>query len=372
MEWNSPLYVCFVDYEKAFDSLDRNILWKLLRHYGVPQKIVSLIKDSYSEMRCRVVHEGRLTESFKVKTGVRQGCLLSPFLFLLAIDWIMKTTTQGKRNGIQWTLWNQLEDLDFADDLALLSHKHQQMQDKVKDLQEMSSKVGLNTHEGKTKLLKVNNNSLMPVIMEGKALEEVESFKYLGSIVDKLGGTDEDVRIRIGKARAAFIQLKNVWSSKEISRATKLRLFNTNVKSVLLYGAETWRTTKTIQHKIQTFVNTCLRRILKIHWPETISNADLWQQTNQRPMEKEILRRRWGWLGHTLRKPNSNITRQALTWNPQGKRRRGRPRNTWRRDLDANIKELGMGWQTVVNAAQDRRRWRAVVNGLCSRRSDGP
>ena len=77
--------------------------------------------------------------------------------------------------------------MDFADDLALLSHKHQQMQDKVKDLQETSSKVGLNIHKGKTKLLKVNNNSIRPVILEGEALEEVESFKYLGSIVDKLG-----------------------------------------------------------------------------------------------------------------------------------------------------------------------------------------
>ena len=70
--------------------------------------------------------------------------------------------------------------------------------------------------------------------------------------------------------------------------------------------------------------------------------------------------------------PISSITRQALTWNPQGKRRQGRPRNTWRRELHANIKELGMGWPTIVKEAQDRRRWRAVVNGLCSRRSEGP
>ena len=81
-------------------------------------------------MACRVIHAGQLTDSFMVKTGVRQGCLLSPFLFLLAIDWIMKTTTKNRRNGIQWTPWSQLEDLDFADDLALLSHSHKQMQEK--------------------------------------------------------------------------------------------------------------------------------------------------------------------------------------------------------------------------------------------------
>nr|KAG5698578.1 hypothetical protein BaRGS_027089 [Batillaria attramentaria] len=91
-------------YEKAFDSVDREALWKLLRHYGVPGKIISLIRCTYQDMSCRIAHVGQLSESFEVKTGVRQGCLLSPFLFLLVINWIMKTTTAGRKNGIQWTL----------------------------------------------------------------------------------------------------------------------------------------------------------------------------------------------------------------------------------------------------------------------------
>ena len=125
-----PVYIYFVDYENAFDSLHRDTLWKLLQHYGIPDKRISLIRNSYEDMACRVVHAGQLTDFFMVKTGVRQGCLLSPFLFLLAIDWIMKKTTTNRRNGIQWTPLSQLEDLDFADDLALLSHSHQQMQEK--------------------------------------------------------------------------------------------------------------------------------------------------------------------------------------------------------------------------------------------------
>nr|KAG5708132.1 hypothetical protein BaRGS_002868 [Batillaria attramentaria] len=372
LEWNSPLYINFIDYEKAFDSVDREALWKLLRHYGVPGKIISLIQCTYQDMSCRIAHAGQLSESFEVKTGVRQGCLLSPFLFLLVIDWIMKTTTAGRKNGIQWTLWTQLDDLDFADDLALLSHSHSQMQDKTTRLEATSAGTGLKINRKKTELMKINTTANTPVTVGGEPIREVESFVYLGSVVDGQGGTDRDVTARIGKARAAMVMLKNVWASKVVSIRTKLRIFNSNVKSVLLYGCETWRTTKTMQQKIQTFLNTCLRRIFNIRWPEKIRNEELWERAGQEPVAKQILRRKWGWIGHTLRKPASSTTRQALTWNPQGKRKRGRPRNSWRRDTEAELCKQGTNWTGVAKLAQNRVRWRRVVDGLCSTWSQGP
>ena len=372
LEWNSSLYVNFVDYRKAFDSIHRDTLWQLLRHYGIPPNLTLLIKKSYDDMTCQVVHQGKLTEKFRVKTGVRQGCLLSPFLFLLAIDWIMKKTTEGTRNGIQWTLWKQLEDLDFADDLALLSHSHQQMQDKTERLRTTSCQVGLDIHPKKTQIMKMNTPSTDPVTLDENQIEEVDTFTYLGSVIDKQGGTDADVKTRIGKARTAFTLLKNIWKSRQIKTKTKIRFFNTNVKAVLLYGAETWRTTKTILKKVQTFINNCLRRILQIHWPETINNKDLWQRTGQLAAEEEIKRRKWRWIGHTLRKAPTSITRQALTWNPQGRRKRGRPRNSWRRDLEADSREMGYSWNEVERLAQDRVRWRAAVDGLCPQRANRP
>ncbi|XP_070181147.1 uncharacterized protein [Littorina saxatilis] len=123
--------------------------------------------------------------------------------------------------------------------------------------------------------------------------------------------------------------------------------------------------------KVQTFINGCLRRVLKIRWPETISNADLWERTCQLPAEELIRKRRWGWIGHTLRKPSTNITRQALRWNPQGKRKRGRPRNTWRRDLEADTRKMGYTWSQIEKMAQDRGLCRAVVGGAYPDRSDG-
>ncbi|VDP08648.1 unnamed protein product [Schistosoma margrebowiei] len=130
-------------------------------------------------------------------------------------------------------------------------------------------------------------------------MEDVKTFTYLGSMIDERGGSDADVKARTSKARATYLQLRNVWNSEQLSTNTRVRIFNTNVKTVLLYGAETWRTTKAIIQKIQMFINSCLRKILQIRWPNTINNNVLWERTNQIPVEEEIRRKRWKWIGHT-------------------------------------------------------------------------
>ena len=89
---SSPLYVNFIDYKKAFDSLDRQSLWKLLRHEGVPE-ITSIIRNSYSGMTSRVACSRQLTDAFPVRSGVRQGRLLSAFLYPLGISRVLKTST---------------------------------------------------------------------------------------------------------------------------------------------------------------------------------------------------------------------------------------------------------------------------------------
>ena len=83
-------------------------------HYGIPGKFIKIIKNYYDAMTCKVVNAGKLSNSFAVKTGVKQGFLMSLFLFLLTIDWRMKETTDKQQTGIQWNLQKQLHDLDFA------------------------------------------------------------------------------------------------------------------------------------------------------------------------------------------------------------------------------------------------------------------
>ena len=103
-----------------------------------------------------------------------------------------------------------------------------------------------------------------------------------------------------------------------------------------------------------------------IRWPDVISNTDLWDKTGQSPIEVEIRKRKWGWIGHTLRKSPSNVTKQALDWNPQGKRKVGRPKQTWRRSTDAEVKAIGMTWAQLRRTSWNRVRWRSVVAALCS------
>ena len=175
LEWKSPpppFHINFIDYEKVFNSVGRETMCKLLRHYGVPEKIISLIRCTHQDMSCRITHAGQLSEGLEVKTGNRQGCLLSPFLLLLVIDWIMKITTTGRNNGIQWTLWTQLDDLDFADDLAFLSHNHSQMQDKTTLLETTSAGTGLKTNRKKTKLMKTNTTAITLITLGGEPIRE--------------------------------------------------------------------------------------------------------------------------------------------------------------------------------------------------------
>ena len=248
--------------------------------------------------------------------------------------------------GIQWTLTKQLEDQDFADDISLLAHRHKEAQTKLHHVADEAEKVGLQININKTEVMRVNYNrqEAIHVQLQGKEIKESDSFTYLGSVVSKDGGTEEDIRNRINRARHAFNTLRPIWRATSLSLQNKIRIFGTNVKSVLLYGSETWRVTKTNTNKLQTFINKCLRNVLQIRWPEMIPNEELWERTGQEQIITEKKRRKWGWIGHTLRKPATKYTtRQALSWNPQGKRKVGRPRQTCRRSVEEELRQSELG-----------------------------
>ena len=158
--------------------------------------------------------------------------------------------------------------------------------------------------------------------------------------------------------------LRPVWSCRALCTKTKLRIFNSNVKSVLLYSSETWRETNTLINQVQVFINKCLWQILRIRWPEKLSNHDLWQQTGQEPIQVNTKRRCWKWIGHILREEHS-IVHSGLAWNPQGKRKWGCPKNTWHRGLQSDLDKIGMTWDEAKHRAKNRTRWQTAVDALC-------
>ena len=150
----------------------------------------------------------------------------------------MKRTDIGVKSGIIWTFTESLGDLDF--DISLLAHSHTDIHSKTEKLVRNAAKVGLHVNIDKTKTMRNNCRTADPVKLGEQDIEDVTEFTYLGAKVTKDGNTEAEIKTRINKARGAFAALKNIWKTKMISKKTKIRIFKSNVLSVLLYAAESW------------------------------------------------------------------------------------------------------------------------------------
>ena len=237
------------------------------------------IPFSYTRARtCGVILNEVLSELIEMLTGVLQACLLSPHLFLLSIDWIMRQTTEANCAGTKWTLTSRL---DFADDIALLSHNHQGIQAKVTRLAKISPKTGLRISKPKTIVMRVKTRNVENIKLDGEAINEVEDFDshYLAATSARIVGLIGTYWQGLGRQEL----LCNIEACMETKGdiKTKLSIFNTNVKFFLLYCSETWRATKETSRKLHDFVNKCLRSIMGIHWPEVIRNGELWERAEQ-------------------------------------------------------------------------------------------
>ena len=169
----------------------------------------------------------------------------------------------------------------------------------------------------------------------------------------------------LGAAVYSYLHLDHM-ESKEHSPKDQVKNLQINVISTLLYGSESWKVTKTISNKLDVFQNRCLRRILQICWPNTITNEELHRRAEIEPISTQVKRRRWRWIGHVLRQQTTALTRIALRWTPDGQRKRGRPKETWRRTVEREMKEKGWTWGRLERVSADRHRWWALVEALCA------
>jgi hypothetical protein len=154
LEFQQALFVNFIDFKRVFDSVFREALWKVLHKF--PEKIVRMIKALYEGFECAVIHEGNLSAYFKLETAVKQGCLMLGLLFLIVIDWLMKRVTENGSLGVRWIGEEELEDLDYADDLGLVWENFEDTQVKMDRLAEKMMVMGLKVSAKKTEILRIN------------------------------------------------------------------------------------------------------------------------------------------------------------------------------------------------------------------------
>jgi len=210
--------VNFIDFRKAFDCIHRPSLWSILRQYGIPEEIVNIIQNLFKDSKSNVKINGISGEWFEVVTGVRQGYVLSPLLFAIVLDWVMKKSLKNHNVGLAWADGKKLCDLDFAYDIALIETSQKGMQKLSEEVETMSGYVGLHMNAAKCKVL-VSECWADPtaVMAEGAEVEVVEDFCYLGSYISKNGNCNKECSTRIGKASSVFGRLKNIWSNKNMS-----------------------------------------------------------------------------------------------------------------------------------------------------------
>ncbi|VDO19666.1 unnamed protein product [Heligmosomoides polygyrus] len=183
LEYRYPLHINFVDFKKAFDSVHRESLWEILKLYGVPTTFVEIFRSLYQNSMCCVKTTLGNTSYFEVTTGVRQGCVLSPLLFNVALDFVMRRTTAEVQEGIPW-FRGRLMDLDFVDDIAVFAEENDKLQRITERLSQEAGNIGLRISPEKSKVMCVGIASPRDAIYIGSdRLEVVNSFTYLGSMI---------------------------------------------------------------------------------------------------------------------------------------------------------------------------------------------
>ena len=158
MAFQLDVNFCFINFRAAFSSVDREMMYKIMKHYGLPYKVLNVIRNSYEGFKCCVKADGEKCQKFDVKTGVRQGDVWSPILFGLVINYVLANSVQGGVN-----IGRCVADLDFADDVALLGVSDSEVQANLHKFESSAEAVGLKINVGKTKNMGVKCENPEPV-----------------------------------------------------------------------------------------------------------------------------------------------------------------------------------------------------------------
>ena len=359
-------FITFIDYSKAFDSIIHSDLFEVMTKMGFPRHLISLIATLYHEQKATIRWNNENCTPFNIEKGVRQGCILSPHLFNIYTEQIMREADiddMGVSIG-----GRSITNLRYADDTALLSDNITSMKRILHRVDTAGKTVGLHLNAKKTKVMHVtgkeSSNTKPDIKINGVGLEVVNNFRYLGSVKTENGECKKDIVTRIGMAKQRTVQLTNLWKDRTIPKCLKMKLLKCLVWPVMLYGCETWTMKKEEEKKIESAEMWFYRRLLRISWKDKRTNDSILQELKTpRTLLNTIRKRKLKYVGHASRNTKAPLMTTALQGKVQSATsRRGRPKASY---INTLKKATGLGLQKMFTESQDREQWRDLVKSLC-------
>lgn len=358
------LKAVFVDFKKAFDRVWHKALFKIMSHHNLPRKLVALIKDLYFQASSAVRMGEDLTDWFKQSVGVRQGCLLSPDLFNIFLEFILADALDEPYDTTPTVNGVPVNNLKFADDIALMDKTNVNIQALTQNVDRESRKFGMEISIEKTKYIHFTtckSEDSHSVTLGNIEMEKASHFKYLGYNFNESNDTIYDVKIKTAIALGTLGKLNFIWNNRNFTLANKMKLLKSLVFPIALYGCEAWTMSKNVTKKLDAFQMKCLRRITNVKWQDHVTNEEVRTRcdvlTN---MSKHVMSVQTRWFGHVCRMDANRIPKIALQGKINGKRRKGRPKMRWEQPI---TKAADTTFGELIRLAENRQEWRTMVYG---------
>ena len=359
------LALIFVDFSKAFDSVDRSKMFEILQLYGIPDKIIAAIKVMYTDTSATILTPDGETPSFPILAGILQGDTLAPYLFIIVVDYVLRISVDTmSEKGYQLHPARSsrypakhLTDTDFADDIALISQSLEHAEELLQSLEQASNCVGLYLNETKTECMNkcLSNNTQSIKTLNGTTLKQVDDYKYLGSFISS---SLKDFLTRKGMAWSACNDMHKIWSS-QLTNEFKIRIFRATIEPILLYGSETWTLSKKMEKRLDGTYTRLLMRAQNLSWKRHPSISQIYG--NLPRISTLVKSRRLQFAGHCYR-AESEIASSLLLWNPVSNLTRGRKLSF----PDVISRDAGIRKQELGTAMADREVWRGIVDSVIS------
>ncbi|KAI5752717.1 hypothetical protein M8J77_019728 [Diaphorina citri] len=333
---NKDVFLTFIDYSKAFDNVNHAKMIEILQKTNIPKADLRLIIKLYWGQSGKVKTSMGVSEEFQISKGVRQGCIISPLLFNIYVEHIIKESIGPQELGIK--IGNRIiNNLRYADDLVLISNSKNNLTELMKKLYDKSKEYSMKINIKKSKLMRVSKKEgakMNSIVIDSEIYEEVMQYKYLGSELTKDMRCEVEIKKRIGMAKSAFWNHRDMMR-RNVSRNTKLRLLNTYVFSILTYGCESWTLNPTLSQRIQSFENWCYRRMLKVSWIDKVRNTEILRRMGKSRFEwlNTIRDRKLRFAGHVMRGSSGSLMLDVMEGEVEGRRPVGRPRRMWWDDV---------------------------------------